>query len=124
MNDATAGWTICYFYRTSFRDHRYHEWKGVAWLLDPKDPACWKARFTRPFTSDYAILDVGLGPAYDDALISLPARDLPWVFARTSTLDARTDGMLLDKAAAPGFPVRPVKKVPQFPDPYGQPGFQ
>lgn len=113
-----------YFYKKSFKDTTYSEWKGVAWLPDARDPARWKVRFIWPFTSDYTILDVGPGPAYDYALIGLPSRDLLWIFARTPTLDARTYDRLLAKARALGFPVDEVKKIPQMPVELGQPGFQ
>ena len=113
-----------YYYKTAFTQKHDHEWKGVAWLPDSHDPARWKVQFIWPFTSDYTILAVGPGPAYDWALIGLPARNLLWVFARTPTLDAQTYQQLVDRAAALGFPVQKLRKVPQFPDQVGQPGFQ
>lgn len=111
---------ITYHYRNGF-DAPELTWHGIAWLPDTNDPARWKVQLLWPFRTDYVILALEPERA---VLVGLPSRRLLWIMARQTQLPDADYQHLLQLAAAQGFPVDQVRKVPQRPQDVGQPGFQ
>lgn len=112
---------ITYHYRSDFAQPA-KTWHGVAWLPEPADASRWKVQLLWPFRTDYQILQVT--PEYDAVAVGLPSRKLLWIMARERQLAPAQYQRLLQDAAAQGFPVEQVRKVPQRVEDIGQPGFQ
>ncbi len=112
---------VTFHYRKAF-DQPEKTWQGVGWLPDPADAAQWKVQLLWPFRSDYVIL--ALTPDYRAVLVGLPSRKLLWIMAREPQLADADYQRMLQAAAAQGYPVDQVRKVPQRPQDLGQPGFQ
>ena len=86
-------------------------WRGVAWVHDQRTNAEWRVRFIWPFTATYLIID--LDPDYGWAVIGHPSRDLFWVLSRERTLPDAIYEQVLLRAAAQGYDVGRVERVPQ-----------
>ena len=111
-----------YLYRKADFDQRERRMEGVAWVVDEDSNARWKVRFYWPLTFDYYI--VGLDPDYQWSLVGHPSRNYAWIMAREPSMDETLYGELLARFDALGFDSSELKKVPQFPEQIGQPGFQ
>ncbi len=70
----------------------------------------------------YVIFDVN--DDYTIALSGLPNRSLGWVFARSNQMDEATYQAKLETFYHHGFDARQFRRVAQFPDQIGQPGFE
>ena len=86
-------------------------WRAVAWVHDQRTNAEWRVRFIWPFTATYLIID--LDPDYGWAVIGHPSRDLFWVLSRERTLPDAIYEQVLLRAAAQGYDVGRVERVPQ-----------
>jgi len=75
--------------------------RGVARVADETTNAKLKVTFFRPFTGDYWIID--LGPNYEYAVVSEPARRYLWILARKPELDMQTFGDILRRLRGQGF---------------------
>jgi apolipoprotein D and lipocalin family protein len=99
-----------HFRRGSF-DAEPEVWRGVAWVHDRRTNAEWRVRFIWPFTAAYLIID--LDPEYRWAVIGHPSRALFWVLARERALPEPVYEGILLRAAAQGYDVGRVERVPQ-----------
>ena len=87
------------------------EWHGHAWVIPGTGNAEWRVRFIWPFSAVYLVID--LDPDYRWAAVGHPSRDYFWVLCRERHLpDVVYDG-ILQRAAAQGYDVMQVAKVPQ-----------
>ena len=86
------------------------------------DNRYWVIRFFWLFHADYLILETA--PDYSWALIGQPSRKLGWVFARDAAMDDKTYAALLEKFRGYGYEPDRFKRVPQFAEQVGKPGFQ
>jgi apolipoprotein D and lipocalin family protein len=111
-----------YFFRKQNFDQKLQQWSGLAWVIEPRSNARWKAQFVWPFKFDYLIL--ATAPDYSWALVGHPSRDLAWVFARTPEIDERLYQDLLKRLAAMDYDPQRIKRVPQIAGQIGLPGFQ
>ena len=111
-----------YLYRKGDFDGRERRMEGVAWVVDEDSNARWKVRFYWPFTFAYYI--VGLDPEYRWSMVGHPSRDYAWVMAREPRMDEELYRRLLSRFDELGFDSTELKKVPQFPEQVGEPGFQ
>ena len=111
-----------YLYHKGDFDSPERQLEGVAWVVDEDTNARWKVRFYWPFTFDYYI--VALDENYQWSLVGHPSRRYAWVMAREPRMDEDLYVRLLEKFDALGFDSDELKKVPQFPEQIGQPGFQ
>lgn len=112
---------ITYHYRKGFNQPLKTS-HGVASLVDPTNPARWKMRSLWPEHADYEILAVA--PDYSSALVGLSSRKLLWILARNPQLAEADYQRLLQQAAAQGYPIKDVLKMPQRPQDDGALGFQ
>jgi len=111
-----------YFYRKGDFDSPEQSMEGVAWVVDEDTNARWKVRFYWPFTFAYYIVD--LDPGYQWSLVGHPSRNYAWIMAREPRMDDALYQRLLARFDELGFDSSELKKVPQFPEQVGQPGFQ
>ena len=72
----------------------------------------------------FSYLVVYVDPDYKTALVGYPGHELAWVMSREPTMDDATYKGLLDRLTAAGYDASQLRKVPQFPEQQGKPGFQ
>ena len=71
---------------------------------------------------DYLVLEVA--PDYSWALIGQPSRKYAWVFAREPRMGDALYARLVARFATYGYDPARLKRIPQFPDQVGKPGYQ
>ena len=84
--------------------------------------AYWRESPLWPFYFSYLVVYVD--PDYKTALVGYPGHEYAWVMSREPKMDEATYQTLLARLATAGYDPSKLKKVPQFPDQQGQPGFQ
>jgi apolipoprotein D and lipocalin family protein len=72
----------------------------------------------------FSYLVVYVDPDYRTALVGYPGHELAWVISREPRMDDVTYNALLGRLNAAGYDASKLRKVPQFPDQLGEPGFQ
>jgi len=72
----------------------------------------------------FSYLIVYVDPDYKTALVGYPGHELAWVMSREPRMDDATYASLLARLTAAGYDANALRKVPQFPDQLGLPGFQ
>ncbi len=92
------------------------------YVVADSNNAMWRVRLFWPIYVSYPILDVD--PNYQVALVGYPDRSLGWVFARSPRMDDAAYAEAMRKFAAQGYDVSKFRKVAQFPEQIGQPGFE
>jgi apolipoprotein D and lipocalin family protein len=91
--------------------------------VDPESGgARWRESPFWPIYLSYLILYVD--PDYRTALVGYPGRGYGWVLSRTPDMDDRTYRALLARFADQGYDISQFRRVPQFPEQLGKPGFQ
>lgn len=111
-----------YLYKEDRLDAEDQRMEGVAWVVDETSQARWKVRFYWPFTFDYYIVE--LDPDYQWVIVGHPSRDYAWIMAREARLPDGLYEELLGRLDEHGFDSSQLRKVVQYPDQLGQPGFQ
>jgi apolipoprotein D and lipocalin family protein len=84
--------------------------------------ARWRESPFWPIYLSYLILYVD--PNYRTALVGYPGRGYGWVLSRSARMDDAAYRSLLARFAAAGYDTSLFRRVPQFPDEIGKPGFQ
>jgi apolipoprotein D and lipocalin family protein len=100
-----------FIFRKESFDAKEQQWHAVAEVTNPSTNAEWQVQFFWPFKVEYRVMD--LAPDYSWAAVGHPSRKYFWVLARTPTLDPATYQGILDRAAAQGYDLSEVTKVPQ-----------
>ncbi len=72
----------------------------------------------------FSYLVVYVAPDYKTALVGYPGHELAWVMSREPKMDDATYQALLARLQSAGYDSTTLRKVPQFPEQQGQPGFQ
>lgn len=80
-------------------------------VLDRDSNAVWGMQFVWPFKADYRI--AYLAPDYSQTVIAREKRDYLWIMARTPQIPDADYERLLKFAAAQGYDVSGIRKVPQ-----------
>ena len=75
-------------------------------------------------TNDLSYLILEVAPDYSWALIGQPSRKYAWVFARDPRMDDALYTELVARFAHYGYDPSRLRRIPQFADQAGQPGFQ
>ncbi|MDE2580829.1 MAG: lipocalin family protein [Rhodospirillales bacterium] len=83
--------------------------------------AYWRESPFWPVYLSYLILYVG--PDYGTALVGYPGRGYGWVLSRHRRMDDATYQAMLARFAQAGYPIAQFRRVPQFPNQIGKPGF-
>ena len=93
-------------------DGPYSEVRAVAWVPDPRRTAALKVRFFGLFPADYLIF--GLDKEnYSWALVGEDSRGYLWFLSRTPQVDDELFNRMKELAAAQGFDMSLLYKVPQ-----------
>jgi apolipoprotein D and lipocalin family protein len=69
--------------------------EGTAWVVDSATNAKLKVQFLWPFRGDYWI--IGLGSAYEYAVVGHPNRDYLWILSRTPQMDEALYNRILER---------------------------
>lgn len=100
-----------FLYREKTLDAPEEQKRFKAWVHDKTTNAEWRVRFFGPIVAAYLVLD--LDPEYRWAAVGTPSRKYFWVLARDTSLPDDVYQGILQRAAAQGFDIGKVKKVPQ-----------
>jgi len=92
-------------------DGKLREAEGRARIVDTQTNAKLKVTFFWPFYGDYWVL--GLGEAYDWALIGEPSRRYLWILSRTRQMDPGTYAEIIGKLPALGYDAERLLNTPQ-----------
>lgn len=119
--DADGNVDTTYVYRKSF-DAPEKSLGSLGVVQPGSGNAYWSVRFLRIIRADYLIVEVA--PDYSWALVGQPSRKLGWVLARDPDMDEPLYASLLAKFEGFGYDAKRFKRVPQFREQLGKPGFQ
>lgn len=98
------------------------QWKALATVVPNSGNTKWTIKFWGLLNADYQILEVA--PDYSWALIGHPKREMGWVFSRDPNMADGQYELLLKKFAHYQYKISDFKRVPQFAEQVGKPGFQ
>jgi len=111
-----------YAYRKAF-DQPEKFMHAIATVVPGTGNAQWRIGFFWGLLkADYLVLEVA--PDYSWALIGQPSRKYAWVFARDPRMDDALYAQLVARFAHYGYDPSRLRRIPQFADQAGQPGFQ
>jgi apolipoprotein D and lipocalin family protein len=110
-----------FVFRRSF-DQPEQRWEGVSTVQPDSGGARWSVQFVWPFSADLQVLEVD--PDYRWALLSNPARSMAWLFSREAAMSQPRYAELVERFRRHGVDPALLKRVPQFREQLGQPGFQ
>ncbi len=102
---------ITYAFHKKDLSAKRQEMHAIGSVLDTKTNARWGVQFLWPFKAPYLVID--LAPDYSTTTIGYPSRDLIWIMARTPSLPESTYQKLLQHAAAQGYDLSRIVKIPQ-----------
>lgn len=108
-------------FKKSF-DKKEKQWKALATVKPDIGNRKWTIKFFGLLNADYEILEIA--PDYSWVLIGHPKREMGWVMARDANIDDALYGTLLKKFETYNYKTTSFKRVPQFKEQVGKPGFQ
>lgn len=110
-----------YYGRSGGFDAKLSHFVMTGYVVKGKGGAYWRESPFWPLYLSYLILYVS--PNYQTALVGYPGREYGWVLSRKPRMDNATYEAMLSRFAAEGYDTTMFRRVPQFPDQIGQPGF-
>lgn len=111
-----------YAYRKAF-DRPESTMHAIATVVPGTGNAQWRIGFFGGLLkADYLVLEVA--PDYSWALIGQPSRKYAWVFARDPRMDDALYAQLVARFARYGYDPARLRRIPQFADQVGKPGYQ
>jgi apolipoprotein D and lipocalin family protein len=110
-----------YGFKKSF-DKKEKQWKALATVTPDTGNRKWTIKFFGMLNADYQILEVA--PDYSWVLIGHPKREMGWIMAREAKMEASQYDELLKKFENYDYKTSAFKRIPQFKDQVGKPGFQ
>jgi apolipoprotein D and lipocalin family protein len=108
-------------FKKSF-DKKEKQWKALATVKPDTGNRRWTIKFFGMLNADYEILEIA--PDYSWVLVGHPKREMGWVMARDAKMDAAQYDELLKKFENYQYKMSDFKRIPQFKDQIGKPGFQ
>ena len=108
-------------FKKSF-DKKEKQWKALATVKPDTGNKKWTIKFFGLLNADYEILEIA--PDYSWVMIGHPKRDMGWVMARDANMDAVLYDTLMKKFENYNYKAASFKRVPQFKEQVGEPGFQ
>lgn len=102
---------VTYAFHKKSLDAPRQEMKAVARVVDTKSNAEWRVRFLWPFEAPFLVID--LAPDYRFTTIGYPDRSLIWIMGREPQVSEEDYARLLENAAAQGYDVSRIVRVPQ-----------
>jgi len=118
--DADGNVDTQYVYRNGFGAPE--KWMHSLGVVQPGGGAYWIVRLLWLIRADYLIIDIA--PDYSWVLVGQPNRKLGWILARAPAMDDALYTMLLDRFRASGYDPARFRRVPQFAEQVGKPGFR
>ncbi len=119
--DADGNVETTYVYRKGF-DQPEKTLASLGIVQPGSNNAYWIVRFLWLIRADYLVLEIA--PDYSWVLVGQPSRKLGWILARDAAMDDALYASLLEKFRGYGYAPERFRRVPQFPDQVGRPGFQ
>ena len=110
-----------YGFKKSF-DKKEKQWKALATVKPDTGNRKWTIKFFGMLNADYEILEVA--PDYSWVIIGHPKREMGWVMARDANMDDALYDTLIKKFESYDYKTASFKRVPQFKEQVGKPGFQ
>lgn len=108
-------------FKKSF-DKKEKQWNALATVKPNTGNRKWTIKFFGLLNADYEILEIA--PDYSWVMIGHPKRDMGWVMARDANMDAVLYATLMKKFENYDYKTASFKRVPQFKEQVGKPGFQ
>jgi apolipoprotein D and lipocalin family protein len=102
---------VTYAFHKKSLDAPRQEMKAVARIVDKKSNAEWRVQFLWPFEAPFLVID--LAPDYRFTTIGYPDRSLIWIMGREPQVSEQDYARLLENAAAQGYDVSRIVRVPQ-----------
>lgn len=97
-------------------------WEGVSTVQPGSGGARWSVQFIWPLSADLEVLEVDTD--YQWALLSNPQRSMAWLFSRSPEMAAGRYAELVERFRRHGVDPSALRRVPQFREQVGEPGFQ
>lgn len=97
---------------------------GTVFIAKPEQGArnsVWRVRPIWPF--EFIVMTVYVDPDYEYTVRATPDKDFVWILARRPDMREAVYQSLLERLDQMGFDTSRFKKVVQFPEQIGQPGF-
>lgn len=110
-----------YGFKKSF-DKKEKQWNALATVKPDTGNRKWTIKFFGVLNADYEILEVA--EDYSWAIIGHPKKEMGWVFAREQKMDDEQYALLIKKFEGYNYKITDFKRVPQFKEQVGKPGFQ
>lgn len=102
---------VTYAFHKKSLDAPRREMKAVARVVDTESNAEWRVRFLWPFEAPFLVID--LTPDYRFTTVGYPDRSLIWIMGREPRVSGEDYARLLENAAAQGYDVSRIVRVPQ-----------
>jgi apolipoprotein D and lipocalin family protein len=98
------------------------QWKALAKVVPNTGNRKWKIRFFGLLNADYEVLEVA--EDYSWAVIGHPKKEMGWLFSRQQAMTDEQYALLIKKFENYGYQPSAFKRIPQFAEQKGKPGFQ
>ena len=103
-------------------EKKERQWKALATVKPDTGNKKWTIKFFGFLNADYEILEIA--PDYSWVIIGHPKREMGWVLARDPKMADELYQSLLKKFEKYDYQTSRFKRVPQFVEQVGKPGFQ
>ena len=103
-------------------DKKEKQWKALATETPNTGNRKWIIKFFGLLKADYEILEVA--PDYSWVLIGHPKREMGWIMARDAKMSDEQYATLIKKFENYQYKISDFKRIPQFVEQAGKPGFQ
>ena len=97
-------------------------WNAIAKITPDTENRKWTIKFWGILNADYEILEVATD--YSWALIGHPKKKMGWLFSRDPKMSDEQYDLLIKKFENYDYKISAFKRVPQFAEQAGKPGFQ
>ena len=98
------------------------QWKALATVKADTGNRKWTIKFFGLLNADYEILEIASD--YSWVLIGHPKREMAWIMARSAKMDDTQYQLLVNKFEKYDYKTSAIKRIPQFEQQVGKPGFQ
>ncbi len=103
-------------------DKKEKQWKALATVTPGTGNRQWTIKFFGLLNADYQILEIA--PDYSWVLIGHPKREMGWIMARDAKMSDEQYADLIKKFESYNYKISDFKRIPQFVEQVGKPGFQ
>ena len=97
-------------------------WNALATVTPETGNRKWTIKFLGLLKADYEILEIA--PDYSWVMIGHPKREMGWLMARDANMSDEQYAALIKKFENYNYRISSFKRIPQFAEQMGKPGFQ